>query len=344
MNRKVKIGTRGSRLALAQAGRVAEQLQARWPGLVVTLEAIKTTGDKILDVPLAKVGGKGLFVKEIEEALLEGRIDLAVHSLKDLPAQLPQGLTIGATPIREDPRDVLISKDGKTFSELPPRARIGTSSLRRKVQLLHARPDLEILPLRGNLDTRIRKLETEDLHAIVVAAAGVKRLGVTARITEYLPEEISIPAIGQGALAVEVREDDEETLKLVKALDHWETRQATSAERAFLQRLFGSCQVPIAAYAKIEPAASVRLSAHAEGSGESNGRLIVSGMVADLDGKRLVRETIEGDPDSPEALGTALAEKLLAAGADEILEEILNWGLETGDQRPETRVEKPKTF
>lgn len=306
---QLRIGTRGSRLALAQAGWVAEELKARWPDLVVTLSPIKTTGDKILDVPLAKVGGKGLFVKEIEEALLQGRIDLAVHSLKDLPVELPQGLVIGATPIREDPRDVLISKDKRTFSELPLRARIGTSSLRRKVQLLYARPDLDILPLRGNLDTRIRKLETEDLHAIVVAAAGVKRLGITARITEYLPEEISIPAIGQGALAVEVREDDEETLKLAKALDHWETRQATKAERAFLQRLFGSCQVPIAAYAKI-----------------ANGRLIISGMVASLDGKRLVRETMEGDPAGAEALGIALAEKLLASGADRILAEIIQGG------------------
>lgn len=306
MERGLKLGTRGSRLALAQAEWVANKLKNRWPNLVVSLEAIKTTGDKILDVPLAKVGGKGLFVKEIEEALLDGRIDLAVHSLKDLPAQLPQGLTIGATPIREDPRDVLISKEGRTFSELPERARIGTSSLRRKVQLLHARPDLEILPLRGNLDTRIRKLETEDLDAIVVAAAGVKRLRVEGRVTEYLLDEISIPAIGQGALAVEVREDDEETLKLVKALDHWETRQAATAERAFLQRLFGSCQVPIAAYAKIQ-----------------NGRLIISGMVASLDGKRLVRETVEGNPYSAEALGTALAEKLLASGADEILKAII---------------------
>lgn len=306
MNRKLKLGTRGSRLALAQAGWVADQLKNRRPDLAVSLTPIKTMGDKILDVPLAKVGGKGLFVKEIEEALLDGWIDLAVHSLKDLPAQLPQGLTIGATPIREDPRDVLISKDGRTFSALPERARIGTSSLRRKVQLLHARPDLDILPLRGNLDTRIRKLETEDLDAIVVAAAGVKRLGVERYVTEYLLEEISIPAIGQGALAVEVREDDEATLKLVKALDHWETRQATSAERAFLKRLFGSCQIPIAAHAKIE-----------------NGCLIISGMVASLDGKRLVRETMEGAPDSAEALGTALAEKLLAHGADKILEEII---------------------
>lgn len=306
MNRELRIGTRGSRLALAQAEWVAEELRQRFPNLRVSLEKIKTTGDKILEVPLAKVGGKGLFVKEIEEALLQGRVDLAVHSLKDLPAQLPEGLVIGAVPSREDPRDVLISRDSRTFAQLPEGANVGTSSLRRRVQLLHARPDLHVLPLRGNLDTRVRKLETKDLDAIVVAAAGVHRLGWEERITEYLSEAICLPAIGQGALAVEVRENNEETLKLVKALDHWETRQATKAERAFLKRLFGSCQVPIAAHAALQ-----------------DGRLIMTGMIADLDGKRFVRDVVEGCPDDAEALGIGLAEKLLANGADQILEEII---------------------
>lgn len=302
---QLKIGTRGSQLALAQAGWVAEALQHRFPKLSITLTKIKTSGDKLTDAPLAKLGGKGLFVKEIEEALLTGRIDLAVHSLKDLPAHLPKGLVLGAIPLREDPRDALISRAGHPFSRLPEGAKVGTSSLRRAVQLLHIRPDLEIVPLRGNLDTRLRKLEGEGLDAIVVAAAGIKRLGLEERVTEYLPEEISIPAIGQGALAIEVREGDA-VGDLVAALDHPESRFAVLAERAFLKRLFGSCQVPMAAHARLQ-----------------QGRLVITGMVASLDGQKLLRDTLEGSPQDAEALGAALAETLLAQGADKLLEEII---------------------
>jgi len=282
---------------------VAEELRRLRPDLTVQLTPIRTSGDKILDAPLAKVGGKGLFVKEIEEALLTGRIDLAVHSLKDLPAQLPQGLRIGAVPFREDPRDVLISRAGHPFSRLPEGARVGTSSLRRAVQLLHIRPDFEIVPLRGNLDTRLRKLEREGLDAIVVAAAGIKRLGLEERVTEYLPETICLPAIGQGALAIEVREGDA-VGDLVAALDHPESRFAVLAERAFLKRLFGSCQVPMAAHARLQ-----------------HGRLVITGMVASLDGQKLLRETLEGNLQDAEALGTALAETLFASGAEEILKQ-----------------------
>lgn len=302
---QLKMGTRGSPLALAQAGWVAEALQHRFPKLSVTLTKIKTSGDKLTDAPLAKLGGKGLFVKEIEEALLAGRIDLAVHSLKDLPAQLPPGLVIGAVPLREDPRDVLISRAGHLFSQLPERARIGTSSLRRMVQLLHIRPDFEIVPLRGNLDTRLRKLEREGLDAIVVAAAGIKRLGLEERVTEYLSETICLPAIGQGALAIEVREGDA-VGEIIAALDHPESHFAILAERAFLKRLFGSCQVPMAAHARPQ-----------------DGRLVITGMVASLDGQKLLRETRAGELQDAEALGMALAETLLAKGADKILEEII---------------------
>jgi len=210
MEKTIKIGTRGSRLALWQANWVKSAITSINPSLSVDLIIIKTKGDKILDVPLAKVGGKGLFVKEIEEALLDGRIDLAVHSMKDMPAEIPPGLCIGAVPERETPNDVLISKNGLLFSELISGSKVGTSSLRRSAQLLHARPDLVILPLRGNLDTRLKKLETENMDAIILAAAGVKRLNFESRITEYIDENVMLPAVGQGALCIEIRENDTE--------------------------------------------------------------------------------------------------------------------------------------
>lgn len=302
----VRIGTRGSPLAVWQAEWVRSRLHALYPQYETELVKIKTTGDKILDVPLAQVGGKGLFVKEIETALLEGRVDLAVHSMKDMPAEIPQGLCISAMPERENPLDVLISRNGHPFKDLPKGARLGSSSLRRGAQVRHVRPDLTVHPLRGNLDTRIRKLETEDLDAIIVAAAGVKRLGLKAYITEYLPEAIMLPAIGQGALAIETRDDDDSTLRLIAPLDHRETRLAVKSERALLARLEGGCQVPIAGRAKIV-----------------GDELELIGLVAEVDGSVLLRETIRGRVDQPEKLGVELANRLLKQGGRKILENVL---------------------
>ena len=301
----LKLGTRGSPLAMRQAGLVADALCNRWPGLEVALIAIKTSGDKLLDSPLAQAGGKGLFVKEIEEALLGGRIDLAVHSLKDLPAVLPPGLRLGAVMRREDPLDALVARDGLQFAELPLGARIGTSSLRRQVQFLHRRPDLQIVPLRGNVETRLKKLDTLGLDAVVLAAAGLIRLGLEHRITERLDPDLSLPAIGQGALAIEIREGDRRVAAPVDRIDHRETRLATMAERAFLRRLGGSCVTPVAAFGEIE-----------------GDLLVLTGMVGSLDGKRLVRRALRGEAGTPDEVGRALAEELLAAGADEILREI----------------------
>ena len=309
----IKIGTRGSPLAVWQAEWVRSRLLVLHPQYEAELVKIKTTGDKITDVPLARVGGKGLFVKEIETALLEGRIDLAVHSMKDMPAEIPPGLCIGAMPERENPLDVLISRNGYSFEDLPKGARLGSSSLRRGAQALHARPDVTVHPLRGNLGTRIRKLETEGLDAIIVAAAGVKRLGLEARITEYLPEAIMLPAIGQGALAIEMREDDDSTRGLIAPLDHRETRLAVKCERAFLARLEGGCQVPIAAHAKIV-----------------GDELELTGLVAEVDGSVVLRETVTGPVDQPEKLGVELANRLLKKGGREILENILGRAIGLG--------------
>lgn len=305
------IGTRGSPLALWQANHVAERLRAAFPGLTVRLEAIKTTGDKILDVPLAKVGGKALFVKEIEEALLDHRVDLAVHSMKDVPTELPRGLRIGAVTEREDPHDVLITRTGARFNDLPSGARVGTSSLRRQAQLLHHRPDLQIVGLRGNLDTRIRKLAMEGLDAIVVAAAGVKRLGLMDRITQFLPPDISLPAIGQGAIGIEILDSSAErrapSMKhIASSLDHPDTHVAVMAERAFLRRLGGGCQVPFAAHARI-----------------LDDRVILLGLVATPDGRRLIHGERQGPRTQGEAVGTALAEDLLSRGAGEIIRALL---------------------
>src|SRR5574337_12001 len=309
----LKLGTRGSPLALCQAGLVSENLTRQWPGLEVVIIPIKTSGDKFLDVVLSQVGGKGLFVKEIEEALLDSRIDLAVHSLKDLPAELAPGLREGAVMRREDPLDALIARNSLRFMDLPRGARIGTSSLRRQVQLLHCRPDLQIVSLRGNVQTRLSKLETLDLEAVVLAAAGLIRLGLQDRITERLQPDLCLPAIGQGDLVIEVRGGDERTAELVEPLNHRETRQATTAERAFLRGLGGSCVTPIAAFGEID--------------GEA---LMLTGMVAGLDGKRLLRHTARGEAGMAEQVGRALAEILLASGADEILREVNAQLLEKG--------------
>lgn len=303
--RTITIGTRGSRLALWQAEAVAQALRATDRETEVRLEVIKTSGDRFVDVPLATLGGKGLFIKEIEEALLAGRIDLAVHSAKDLPAVLASGLTLGGVTEREDPRDALVSRTGCPFRALPAGARIGTSSLRRAAQLRYARPDLRIVPLRGNVETRLGKLETEALDAVVLAAAGLRRLGLADRITEVLPPELSLPAIGQGALAIEVREADPVVVPLMPALDHPETRACVTAERGFLQRLEASCQLPVAAYATME-AGSLRLR----------------GLVATEDGRQLVRGERRGAVGDALAIGQALGDDLLARGGAEVLRHV----------------------
>ncbi|MFO0707222.1 MAG: hydroxymethylbilane synthase [Nitrospira sp.] len=299
------LGTRASKLALQQSQWFQARVQEAAPGTTVTLKRIQTSGDKILDVPLAKIGGKGLFVKEIEDALMTGEIDFAVHSMKDVPTQLPAGLDILCVPPREDPRDALISRDGRRFKDLPAGARIGTSSLRRQAQFLNARPDLHIEMLRGNLDTRLRKLREGQFDAIILAAAGLRRLDWTHEITEYLDPALSLPAIGQGALGIEGRTDDTFVREILGRLNHEPTRIAVTAERALLHRLEGGCQVPIAAYATL-----------------GTGDMKVDGLVASVDGKTIIRDTVQGPTANAHALGTQLAERLLARGAGEILRAI----------------------
>ena len=299
------LGTRGSKLAVHQSQWVQARLQELAPGLTISLQRIQTSGDKILDVPLAKIGGKGLFVKEIEDALLSKEIDLAVHSMKDVPTALPEGLDILCVPPREDPRDALITRDGCRLDQLKPGARIGTSSLRRQAQLLHYRPDFTIEMLRGNLDTRLRKLREGQFDAIVLAAAGLRRLAWDAEITEYLPVHLSLPAIAQGALGIESRSDDTFVSELLSRFEHRPTRITVTAERALLHRLEGGCQVPIAAHAELD-----------------GDRLTVDGLVASVDGRRVIRHQIQGPASEAQALGTKLAERLLADGGDVILKEI----------------------
>ncbi|MCP4690524.1 MAG: hydroxymethylbilane synthase [Desulfobacterales bacterium] len=306
---RITIGTRGSKLALWQANWVKSTLEKAHPSLSVALQILKTRGDKILDAPLAKVGGKGLFVKEIEEALLDGRIDLAVHSLKDMPSEIPEGLRIGASPVRENPGDVLISGDGRPLSRLTPGARVGTSSLRRKAQLLRARPDLVIESMRGNLDTRLRKLDQGEADAIVLAAAGVIRLGLQERITEFLDHEIMLPAVGQGALCIEIREEDPRVAALVETLHHPETGRVVRGERAFLHRLEGGCQVPIAAHGEIE-----------------GDLFLLQGLVADEAGAVVIRESLSGPAADAKGVGRRLAERILGLGADKILEQFYAGG------------------
>lgn len=302
---KIVIGTRGSQLALWQANWVKSALKKKYSDLCVELSVIKTRGDKILDVALAKVGGKGLFVKEIEDALLAGRIDLAVHSMKDMPGELPKGLEIGAIPVREISKDVLISRDNKPFSKLKHGACIGTSSLRREAQLRHFRSDIEIVPLRGNLDTRFSKLADGKMDAIVLAAAGVIRLGMGDRITEVLDESIMLPAVGQGALCIEIRKDDPDISPIVSAIDHANTRIVVLGERAFLNRLEGGCQVPVAAHGHVE-----------------NGIFFITGMVSELDGSVMLRETLSGPEEESEKIGVELAQLLLQRGAKDILQKL----------------------
>ena len=299
------IGTRGSQLALWQAEWVQQQLGMVAPDLAVTLKRIQTSGDKIQDVPLAKIGGKGLFVKEIEEALLRKDIDLAVHSMKDVPSALPAGLRIVCVPKREDPRDAFIAREGQNLEQLPRGGRVGTSSLRRQSQLLHYRPDLHIEVLRGNVDTRLRKVRQNSLDAIILAVSGLKRLGWEREITECLPIEISLPAIGQGALGLEGREDDDFVRDLVGKFEDQSTRIAVDAERAFLTRLEGGCQVPIAGHAILD-----------------GDKVRLDGLVASIDGKRYVRRVLSGLVSEAESIGVTLAEQLLESGARPILQEI----------------------
>ncbi len=325
--KKVIIGTRGSKLALWQAEWVKSEIQRLRPGLEVELNKIKTTGDKILDVPLAKVGGKGLFVKEIEEALLNGGADLAVHSIKDVPTDFPEGLLLPVICRREDPRDAFISQKSEVrsqkFKDLPNGSVIGTSSLRRACQLLSLRPDLKIEQLRGNLDTRLRKLDEGQFDAIILAAAGVKRLGWADRITETIPMEISLPAIGQGAIGIECRTGDEFINNLIAPLNHSDTSVCVRAERAFLKKLEGGCQVPIAAYARIEKRQGARgKGQNAELHTPNSELLIMDGLVGSITGDRIVKGRIEGSPGDAESLGVSLAEDILSRGAKEILDEV----------------------
>ncbi|MFQ5454583.1 MAG: hydroxymethylbilane synthase [Nitrospirota bacterium] len=303
--RDLIIGTRGSRLAIWQAEWVRAEIKRHFPDMQVSLKKIKTTGDRITDAPLAKIGGKGLFVKEIEESMLRCEIDIAVHSMKDLPVDIPEELHISAITPREDPRDILISRCGLKLSSLSEGAKIGTSSLRRSSQLKYYRNDLNIHPLRGNLDTRIKKLISEGLDAIVLASAGVKRLGFKDQITEYIPFEISLPAIGQGALGIETRISDEDVNQIVKILEDRETAICVTGERGFLQRLEGGCQVPIACYGKMK-----------------DGKLHLEGMVAGIDGSELIRDGIKGNPDKAIEMGIILAESILSKGGDRILREV----------------------
>ncbi len=301
----LRIGTRRSALARVQADWVRDKLQARFADINVALVPMQTSGDKLLDAPLAKFGGKGLFVKELEEGLLDRRIDLAVHSLKDVPAELPPGLHLGAICEREDPRDVLVAPAHRELGRLPEGARVGTGSLRRRAQLMARRPDLEIVPLRGNVATRLEKIERQGLDGVILALAGLRRLGLEGRATEVIDPAILVPAIGQGALGIECRTDDPETNARIAVLTHDESRIRAESERAFLARLGGGCQVPIGAYATLE--------------GE---RLTLRAFLGTPDGKRVLTGERTAAATEAEGLGRGLAEEFIGRGAEAILAEI----------------------
>ncbi len=301
---KLVIGSRGSKLAMWQTNHIAAELRAKFD-LDIEIKRIKTKGDKILDSPLPRIGDKGLFVKEIETALENGEIDLAVHSMKDVPTVLPDGLVIKAMTVRADHRDVLISGNGKSLADLPENAVIGTSSLRRQAQLMAFRPDFKMADVRGNLDTRLNKMADGEFDAMILAAAGIDRLGYGDRITERIPSEVMISAVGQGSIGIEVRENDARTIGYVSALSDPDTFAAITAERALMATLEGGCQVPIGAIAKIQ-----------------DGELRLSGIVASLDGTRVFKNEVAGRPEDAAALGRDLAETLADAGANEVLAEI----------------------
>jgi hydroxymethylbilane synthase len=305
MKNHLKLGTRGSKLALWQAYWVAGELEKLLPELTVEIKTIKTTGDKIMDVALSRIGDKGLFTKEIENELLQGNIDIAVHSMKDLPSEIASGLSIGAVMQREDPHDVLISRNGCGFDKLPVNAVIGTSSLRRIAQLKSQRPDLNIIEIRGNVETRIRKLHEEGLDGIILAFAGVKRLGFESLISEILPYELVLPAAGQGCVAIETRTDDYEILDIVNIINDRQSQRAVLAERAFLKVLEGGCQVPIACLAEVK-----------------SEQLEMQGLVASLAGEKIIRGHIAADLDEAEEMGRDLGRQLLARGAADVLQDI----------------------
>jgi hydroxymethylbilane synthase len=302
MPETIRIATRKSPLALWQAEHVAAELKKAHPDIVIEILGMTTQGDKILDTPLAKIGGKGLFIKELEQGLLSEQADIAVHSMKDVPVELPEGLHLAVIMQREDPRDAFVSSRFKGIDELPQGACVGTSSLRRQSQLAELRPDLEIKSLRGNVNTRLRKLDEGEYDAIILAAAGLIRLGFQARITAFIGPERSLPAIGQGAVGIECRTNDERVNALIAPLHHAETAACVRAERAMNQRLNGGCQVPIAGYAMLE-----------------SGHLWLRGLVGEPDGSQIIRGEVQGTPAEAEAMGMGLAEQLLDWGADEIL-------------------------
>ena len=305
MKNTIVVGTRSSKLALWQAEYVAGRIREKYPDKSVKLLHITTKGDRVLDVPLAKIGGKGLFTKEIETAMLDGEIDIAVHSLKDMPTALPEGLVLAAITKRANVGDAFVSIKYDSFAKLPKGAKIGTSSLRRKAQLLSVRPDLQICDLRGNVNTRLDKLAQGKFDAVILAAAGLERLGFSDKITEILPKEICIPAVGQGALAIETRADDKETIDLLSFLHDEAAATTASAERAFLARVEGGCQVPVGVYA------------------ETNGdNITVEAVIASLDGKRLLRDKITGNASDAAELGIHIAESLLDKGGLAIMQEI----------------------
>jgi len=305
MKKTIRIGTRGSKLALWQANWVKDTICLGFPEIKVSIITIKTTGDMIVDRPLAMVGGKGLFVKEIEKALMESSIDIAVHSMKDMPGELPDSLVIGAIPKRENPFDVLISRGNLTLKELPAGARVGTSSLRRASQIKHVRPDLEIASIRGNLDTRLKKLASGEFDATLLAAAGLIRLGMEDVISEYMDEEVMLPAVGQGALCIQSRKEDRSMDPILALLNHPDTNTVVRGERAFLRRLEGSCHIPVACFGRLE-----------------NGQVILTGVVASENGETMVKEVVTGKPEDVVKTGMDLAEILLARGADKILENL----------------------
>ena len=305
MRNDIIVGTRSSKLALWQADYVIRRLREQYPGIQVERRLMTTKGDKILDAPLAKIGGKGLFTKELEMEMLAGGIDIAVHSLKDMPTEVPEGLVITAITKRFDPGDAVVSPQYRTLAALPPGARVGTSSLRRRAQLLAARPDLTILDLRGNVNTRLKKLDAGEYDAIILASAGLKRLGFADRITDVLPAAMCLPAVGQGALAIETRADDVALRASLAFLQDEDTVRCARAERSFLRRVEGGCQVPVGVYASPEEAG-----------------LRVEAVIASLDGRRLYRDHLSGVWADAEALGKELADKLLAAGGLAIMHEL----------------------
>ena len=305
MKKKIRIGTRGSKLALWQANFIKSEIEYLCPDIDVELKTIKTTGDRITDRPLAMIGGKGLFVKEIETALLNNDIDLAVHSMKDMPGELPEGLVIGAIPKRENPFDVLISKDNSLLADYEKGAKIGTSSLRRSSQIKHIRPDVKIVSIRGNLDTRIKKLRSGEYDAIVLAAAGLIRLDQKNEITEYLDETVMLPAVGQGALCIETRENDGDIALIMEKLDHHDTQICVTGERAFLKQIEGSCHIPVACFGKI-----------------TGNEVVLTAVVASVDGKELIKEQIISPIDKVKSHGRTLADQVLEKGGKKILESL----------------------